>query len=238
MMMYYSKNDPQLTFYLFANDSQGKDLLDTDGDAKKRLQDANRVLREQALDPRTKVGPTLPKPETKRPPMELPPTGQPEAKRPKITEVLPPAPSSVQAPPPGYGGGFSNAPAADPFASAAGGGGNADTGTSQTQSEADFIASLPRPEVTLQIRVPNDPAQMAWNFYGQIVSLSVHAMSTVKDVKQELSQQHLNQMPINKVQLRLVTTGAFLKDAMTLAALNIGPTATLELKAKTRSGRK
>jgi len=63
-------------------------------------------------------------------------------------------------------------------------------------------------------------------------------MSTVKDVKQELSQQHLNQMPINKVQLRLVTTGAFLKDAMTLAALNIGPTATLELKAKTRSGRK
>lgn len=218
--------------------------MDTEGDAKKRLQDANRVLREQALDPKTQVGPTLPKAEPKRPAMELPPAAQqPEAKRPKITEVSAPPPSEAPAPTSGYGG-FANTPAADPFAAAAAGssasaeGNSASNATPQSQSEADFIASLPRPEVTLQVRVPNDPAQMAWNFYGQIVSLSVHAMSTVKAVKQELSQQHLNQMPANKVQLRLVTTGAFLKDAMTLAALNIGPTATLELKAKTRSGRK
>ena len=101
------------------------------------------------------------------------------------------------------------------------------------------MASLPRPEVTLQIRVPNDPAQMAWNFYGQIVSLTIHCMSTIKLVKEELSRQHLNQMPVNKVQLKLVTTGAFLnKNNATLAALNIGPTATLELVPKTRGGRK
>ena len=106
------------------------------------------------------------------------------------------------------------------------------------QARVHVAAWTPRKRATLHVRVPNDPAQMAWNFYGQIVSLSVHAMSTVKAVKQELSRQHLNQMPVNKVQLKLVTTGAFLKDAMTLAALNIGPTATLELKPKTRSGRK
>ena len=197
------------------------------------------MLREQALDPKTKVGPTLPKPEPKRPPTDF--AAQPEAKRPKITEVLPPPPVPG---PPGYGG-FGSAPSADPFAAAATGTSVTSptnttnfSGTPQTQSEADFMASLPRPEVTLQVRVPNDPAQMAWNFYGQIVSVSIHAMSTVKSVKQELSRQHLNQMPVNKVQLKMVTTGAFLKDAMTLAALNIGPTATLELIPKTRGGRK
>ena len=219
-----------------------KDVLETESDAKKKLQDANRVLREQALDPKTKVGPILPASaaEAKRPPLQLPPTAQPEPKRPKITQVLPP--SSGTGTTSGYSNFTANGPTVDPFAAAAAGAGATATGafsaTPPTQSEADFLASLPRPEVTLQVRVPNDPAQMAWNFYGQIVSLSVHAMSTVKAVKQELSRQHLNQMPVNKVQLKLVTTGAFLKDAMTLAALNIGPTATLELKPKTRSGRK
>jgi hypothetical protein len=149
-------------------------------------------------------------------------------------------PPSTNATGSSYGGFASTAPTAtaDPFAVAAIGAGSASVPTPQTQSEADFLASLPRPEVTLQVRVPNDAAQMAWNFYGQIVSLTVHAMSTVKSVKQELATTHLNGMPPNKVQLKLVATGAFLKDAMTLAALNIGPTATLELKAKTRSGRK
>ena len=101
------------------------------------------------------------------------------------------------------------------------------------------MASLPKPEVTLQVRIPNDPAQMAWNFYGQIVSLTVHAMTNIKSVKQELSRQHLNQMPINKIQLKMVTTGAFLNNNnASLAALNLGPTATLELLPKTRGGRK
>jgi hypothetical protein len=174
----------------------------------------------------------------KRPAINL--SAQPEAKRPKITEVLPPTTNAASS---SRYGGFGNSATADPFAVAATGAGSGAnssdfSATPQTQSEADFMASLPRPEVTLQIRVPNDPSQMAWNFYGQIVSLSVHAMSTVKSVKQELSRQHLNQMPFNKVQLRNTATGAFLKDSMTLAALNIGPTATLELKPKTRSGRK
>lgn len=220
-------------------------MLDAEGGARKRLHDANRVLREQALDPKTKVGPNFPAAaEPKRTAPES--AGQPEAKRPKITEVLPPAPSQPSRPPPGFSGfagNDANESNLDPFASAATGTVGANTespsnAAQPSQSEADFLASLPRPEVTLQVRVPNDQAQMAWNFYGQIVSLSMNAMSTVKTVKKELSRQHLNDMPPNKIQLKYVPTGAFLKDSMTLAALNIGPTGTLELVPKVRGGRK
>ena len=198
------------------------------------------MLREQALDPKTKVGPALPHAEPKRPPPEAAGPQQPDAKRPRITEVPPPPPPPPTGGAPAGYTGFGNAPTVDPFAAAAAGTSSGATGTApQTQSEADFMASLPRPEVTLQVRVPNDPAQMAWNFYGQIVSLTVHAMSPIKSVKQELSRQHLNQMPVNKIQLKLVTTGAFLNNnSATLAALNLGPTATLELLPKTRGGRK
>ena len=105
-------------------------------------------------------------------------------------------------------------------------------------SEDDFIATLPRAEVTLQIRVPNDPTQMAWNFYGQILSLTVNARSTIKHVKTDLAQKHLNGMPINKIQLKDPGAGFYNNNDATLAALNIGPTATLELLAKTRGGRR
>jgi hypothetical protein len=105
-------------------------------------------------------------------------------------------------------------------------------------SESDFAASLSSPEVVLQIRVPNDPTQMAWNFYGQIVSVTVDVMSKVKSIKQDVSHSHFNDMPANKMQFRSMTSGTFLKDNMTLAALNMGPEATLELVPRARGGRK
>jgi hypothetical protein len=106
--------------------------------------------------------------------------------------------------------------------------------------EAEFAASLGgKTEITIQIRVPNDPSQMAWNFYGQIVSIAVNVMSQVKHVKEELSKAHLNGMPANKIQLKNATTGTFLKDGVTLAALNIGPSSsTLELVPRARGGKK
>mmetsp|Transcript_58656 Transcript_58656/g.143452 ORF Transcript_58656/g.143452 Transcript_58656/m.143452 type:complete len:162 (-) Transcript_58656:59-544(-) len=104
--------------------------------------------------------------------------------------------------------------------------------------EQEFLATLEKPEVTLNVRVPNDPTQMAWNFYGQIVSVTVDVMTKVKDVKAELSKQHLNDMPSNKIELRDDTSG-FLKNNQTLATLNIGPVGNLEMKVKQRgSGRK
>ena len=224
-------------------DQQEQDLLSRET----RLAEANRVIREQS-QPRT-VGPTLPGAavqDRKRPAMALPqptqPTGPelvPEAKRARVDTsppvfTLPPPPLPT---PPG------TAPAVpsqteDFFTSA----GSSGTPTAATQGklvpEEVFAVSLGKPAVTLQIRVPNDPAQMAWNFYGQIVSISIDVMKSVKDVKEEISRAHLNGMPPKKIQLKNTATGLFMKDALTLAALNIGPTATLELVPRARGGRK
>jgi len=216
---------------LFFNPQEQDVLKETD--SKKRQEEANRIVQEQA-------GPALPTPQsTSRGSLTqhlVPQFDEPAAKRLKteVSSVPPPPPPQVAKPPPG----FDNTIPEDPFATAA----TASTSVSEPVTEllpaADFAASLSKLEVTLQIRIPNDPSQMAWNFYGQIVSVSVNVMSSVKSVKQEVSKTHLNSMPVNKMQFKSTTTGAFLKDSMTLAALNIGPTATLELIPKTRGGRK
>jgi splicing factor 3A subunit 1 len=104
-------------------------------------------------------------------------------------------------------------------------------------SEEDFKASLDSPNVTLQIKIPNDSTQMAWNFYGQLVSIETNVMTKVKDVKTQLSQAHLNDMPGNKIVLK-DPKGGFLSNNATLASLNIGPIATLEMSLKQRGGRK
>lgn len=170
---------------------------------------------------------------------------EPEAKRPRVevtTTVEAPPPLGLK-PPPGFEAvttaASNNASVDDPFATAAT---LAHVGLSESGvellPEAEFAARLPKPEVTLQIRVPNDRSQMVYNFYGQIVSTSVDVMSTVKAVKQKIAEAHLNGMPPNKIQLKTSDNGVFLKDGMTLAALNIGPTATLELVPRARGGRK
>mmetsp|Transcript_21967 Transcript_21967/g.54367 ORF Transcript_21967/g.54367 Transcript_21967/m.54367 type:complete len:693 (-) Transcript_21967:1084-3162(-) len=102
----------------------------------------------------------------------------------------------------------------------------------------EFIATLgENPVVELQIRIPNDAASQNWNFFGQTVTLErVNPRSSVKEIKEILSKQHLNNMPVNKIQIK--STEKFLSNSTSLAALNIGPTAVLELKSKQRGGRK
>ena len=104
----------------------------------------------------------------------------------------------------------------------------------------EFIATLgENPVVELQIRVPNDATSQNWNFFGQTVTLAdINPASSVKDIKEVLSKQHLNSMPVNKIQLKSIDAGKFLSNNTTLAALNIGPTGVLELKSKQRGGRK
>jgi len=237
-------------------------LLSKEADPRKRLEEANRIIRDQAQQ-QGAVGPALPSASAKPPPVMAGASAaatagtvrpapssatEPVAKRPKI-EV-----TTVEAPPkPGQmsGGGQQVSPEAaaeDPFASAATASGvTADimsTSPKETEStpilpEAEFAASLEKPEVTLHVRIPNDRAQMAWNFYGQTVTHTADVMSKIKSIKQELSKTHLNSMPVNKIQLRDASTKTFYnKDNMTLAALNLGPTATLELLPKTRGGRR
>lgn len=189
------------------------------------------------------VGPALPQPKA----APVPPSLEPAAKRPRIdavTHVEAPPITHVAAPnvppPPGFENAAEAASAADePFASIGTGAAvSPKEAAGELLPEAEFAASLSKPEVTLQVRVPNDRTNMAYNFYGQIVSLSVNVMSTIKTVKQELSKAHLNSMPPNKMQLKNPATGAFLKDNTTLAAQNIGPSATLELVPRARGGRR
>jgi len=222
-------------------------LLSQEAESKKRLDEANRIIREQGRS----VGPTLPRKEPPTKAGEVEPT----AKRPKIT-YAPAVLAAQQQPPPVPDGSAALLPpppppptvppvAEDPFAAAATGALPPPPPPPATQpqellSEADFAAA--NPQVTLQIRVPNDPSQMAWNFYGQIVSVSITSMSTIKQAKAELSGAHLNGMPANKMQLRNPATGTFLKDAATLASLNLGAgpssSTVLELSTKLRGGKK
>jgi splicing factor 3A subunit 1 len=219
---------------------QDHDLLSKESDSKKRLADANRIIREQGQHA---VGPALPQREP-GPTLVMGASfeAEPEAKRQKVqletVKSQPvPQPTIAHAPPRIE----SSVPEVhdDPFAAAATA---ANDFVLQDVSdllipEADFAASLHSPEVILQIRVPNDRTQMAWNFYGQILSHTTNVMSQVKNIKHELSKAHLNGMPPNKIQLK-VANGTFLKDGNTLAALNLGPTVALELVPKTRGGRK
>lgn len=219
-------------------------MLSGEADPRRRLEEANRTIREQS---QRDVGPSLPPPaqpaaDAPPPPPPPPPPLQKEGQvhpadsRPAMSEE--PAAKRQRVDDSTAATGQVEVPSHDtmptePMADAAI---PAESAEQELLPEEEFIRTLSKPEVTLQVRVPNDPIQMAWNFYGQILSLSVDVKSKVKAVKEELSKTHLNGMPPNKIQLK--GAGGFLKDSKTLASLNIGPTATVEVRSKTRGGRK
>ena len=77
----------------------------------------------------------------------------------------------------------------------------------------------------------------AWGLQGQTVDVSVLVTSTIKHFKEALSAL-LGGMPAAKQQLKAVTGGAFFKDTQTLADLNLGSGASIDLTVKTRGGAK
>ena len=212
--------------------------LSSEADSRKRLDEANRVIREQAQQPLP--GPSLP--ELKRPaPFSVAsPMGDaimPPEKRPRLEGdvPLPPPPAGVLPPPP--------LPPITPQGLPPEGllpqeqqPSPAPPETKELLSESEFAASLDSPTVKLSVQIPQDPSNAKWNFNGQVVSLSVDVMSKIKTIKTEL-QGELGGMPVNKMQLKVENAG-FLKDGMTLARLNLGPSASLELIPKIRGGRK
>lgn len=230
---------------------QEQELLSTQKDSKKRLEEANRIIREQTFQqpgqPVASAGAPGSSGKTGAPAMDS--SIEPTAKRARVDNIsLPPPPPpmagaipvtrAVAPPVPAPAPAGEQQPAADSTADAMQAGDMENDGMeSKLIPAAEFAASLSKPDVTLQIRIPNDPSQMAWNFYGQILPMCVNVMSKVKTIKEELSRSHLNGMPANKIQFKAATTG-FLKDNLTLADLNIGPSATVDLIPKTRGGRK
>ncbi len=102
-------------------------------------------------------------------------------------------------------------------------------------SELDFVKSLPDPNVEISIIVPNDDSFASWNFNGQTIEVSIDVMTKIKGLKQKIQSQ-LGDMPVNKMQLKSRDFG-FLKDASSLASLNIGShSQPLELVPKLRGG--
>jgi len=105
--------------------------------------------------------------------------------------------------------------------------------------------ATPPASVTLIIRAPEfDLSEQfkQWGLHGQSMTLENLSSdsTTVKFVKEQVRMQLTqNQMPLNKMQLRLVSTGAFLKDAQKLAEIEgISVVEELELVPKVRGGRK
>lgn len=103
--------------------------------------------------------------------------------------------------------------------------------------EEEFAARYPNPIVVSVIApVDNSTAAANWGLQGQTVKLSISVRSLCKDIKDQISGQ-FGGMPVNKQQLRL-RNGWFLKDASSLAAMNVGDGSILELSVRSRGGKK
>ena len=225
--------------------SSAQSSQDQKADSERRLMEANRIIREQAIQPQLQHGAVMPSvPPPPPPPMgSIPPppppppsmlqpgasTSEPAAKRPKLDEpqINQPQMSSIPMGSMGqmFDAGVTAAAAPPP------------PPENQILSESDFIATLANPDnVPICVQVPHDSSNADWNFNGQIVDVSLAASAKIKAMKEALKPQ-LGNMPTNKMQLKHPTAG-FLKDAFSLAHYNIGPMTTLELVPKTRGGRK
>jgi hypothetical protein len=216
-------------------------IMTHEEEAKKRLEEANRLINEQKQQPQ--LPPTGPS-QGQQPDFSVPPVHQkpelilPESKRTRTDGAInkvtfstagataapimlnhQPPQESITMPPP------------HPETNS-----NDETLTA-TLSEADFCSSLSDKRIPLAITVPNDPSNASWKFNGQTLSITVDVMTVIKSVKQKIQSQL--GMPVNKMQLKSPNTG-FLKDGLTLAFLNIGPDhGALELVPKVRGrGRK
>jgi splicing factor 3A subunit 1 len=219
-------------------------LLRHETDPHKKLEDEQRAIREQ-VHQNAPVGPTLPGPPPQKHHLSSSSMDMPDAKRHRVgfttpantptMAIMPPQIMGIPPPPP-------PPTTEDPFAVGATGAmplnDNESATTSDFIDEATFAASVGTADVAIQVRIPNDSSQLEWNYYGQVIPLSVPIMATVKVIKNELSLGHLNQLPVSKMQLKNVKTGAFLKDSATLAALNIGPGSMLEMVPRARGGKK
>jgi len=117
-----------------------------------------------------------------------------------------------------------------------------------SHSDGVVAVALRLPDTT---STPTAGASDAWGLRGQTLTVSVSVTASIKQFKEAAAAQ-LGGMPASKQQIRrcFVTSGSggqaaaagggggFLKDAATLAELNIGEGDTLELTVKSRGGRR
>lgn len=113
--------------------------------------------------------------------------------------------------------------------------------TVEVLSAEKFIASFPD-DYSIQIAVPNDTSSFGvnWGFQGQTFNITVKATMDVRVLKDLVSRQiqttgkGIECVPANRFQLKMVTSGIFLKDSNLLAVHNVGPNVLLEVNLKSR----
>jgi splicing factor 3A subunit 1 len=93
--------------------------------------------------------------------------------------------------------------------------------------------------IMVQVSVPNDPSAGPWELNGQTLSLSLSVSASGRELK-ELLATSLGGLPINKQQVRRRDRPdlGYLKDSQTLASLNVGDGALLEMTLRSRGGKK
>jgi hypothetical protein len=97
----------------------------------------------------------------------------------------------------------------------------------------EFASRYPSP-VEIIVHIPSDNSA-TWELRGQSLSVSINVTQSVKELKDCIGVL-IGGMPSNKQQLK--SPNGFLKDKDTLAALNIGEDATLELSVRSRGGKR
>ena len=203
---------------------------------KKRQEEANKLIREQALSPEPKSLPIIGQSQPPLPNIhEKPEIESPNAKRSRVGEFSVGQTNPLQISHPKVHGTLQQEQQ-QPLSLLSSD--SKDTEVIQTRlPEPDFAKSLSNPIVTLSITVPNDNTYASWNFRGQTITISIDVMTKIKGLKQKIQHQ-LGDMPLNKMQLRSREVG-FLKDASSLAKLNIcSSSPPIELIPKVRGSRK
>ena len=103
--------------------------------------------------------------------------------------------------------------------------------------EVDFAASAGTGPITLTVAVPIDGGNPAWNLMGQTLSLAVEGgvMTKVGEIKKLICAE-LGSIPASKFQVKYMAY--FMKDKLSLAHYNVGGGAALDIKVKSRGGRR
>lgn len=116
-------------------------------------------------------------------------------------------------------------------------------GEGQEMSEEKFLltygdeASYPRCQYTFLITFPSSASSATSQSQDPDIEITdIDPSWTVKELKSQIASKY-EKLPLPKIQLRK-ETGAFLKDANTLAFYNLRPGSRLDVIPKTRGGRK
>lgn len=104
--------------------------------------------------------------------------------------------------------------------------------------EEQFASMFPS-NVTVNVTVPSDSSAGPWGLAGQTLQIALSVRALGRELKEQLSVA-LEGMPVNKQQVRCRDRPelGFLKDTQSLASLNIGQGAQLEMSVRSRGGKK